>query len=295
MNGWRARVLLTAAASLNSANLVLAQAWVPPAGAGAVSIAYQAIENTGHRLTDGSVLKGYESVSRSILLDVDYAFTDRFSVSIGVPYVFAKYLGPEPSFSGLPVDECHCWNQGFQDVGATARYNVIDGPFALTPFLSFGIPSHDYNYFGEAVLGRNLNEMRLGVAAGQRLDPISPRLSVQGRYSYAIVERVLDFPNNRSNLSIEPAFQISRKLFARAILSWQRTHGGLRGTEFDTAEKFQQFDRLVRDNYFHAGAGLAYSLPRVDVFASYLHYVSGTDTHTGYAVTAGVSWPFQTH
>jgi len=39
--------------------------------------------------------------------------------------------------------------------------------------------------------------------------------------------------------------------------------------------------------------GVTVSLPRVDVFASYVTYVSGTDTHEGYAINAGVSWPFE--
>ncbi|HUP47968.1 MAG TPA: hypothetical protein VNA04_04175, partial [Thermoanaerobaculia bacterium] len=242
------------AAAFFTTTVALAQAWVPPAGTGAISVVYQTIENTGHRLTDGSLLEGYDSLSRGILFELDYAFTDRFSVSAGVPYIFAKYLGPEPSFSGLPLDECRCWNHGWQDFGATARYNVVSGPFAVTPFVSIGIPTHDYNYFGEAVLGRNLTELRVGLAAGQRLDMISPRFSVQQRYTYAFVERVLGLPNNRSNFSIEPAFLIGRKLFTRAILAWQRTHGGLRGTDFETAEQFEQFDRLVRDNNFQAGA-----------------------------------------
>lgn len=270
-----------------------AQAWVPPAGVGAVSFIYQTIDNTGHRLADGSVLEGYDSVSRGILLDIDYAVTDRFSISAGVPYIAAKYLGPEPSFFGLPIDDCLCWNHGWQDFYVTARYNLVNRAFALTPAVSFGVPTHDYSYFGEAVLGRNLNEMRIAVDAGQRLDAISPRLSVSGRYSYALVEEVLDLPNNRSNAAIESAFLITRRLSARVLFSWQRSHGGLRATEFDTDERLGQFDRLLRDNNFHASGGLAYSLTRVDVFLSYVQYVGGTDTHAGRAITAGMSWPFE--
>jgi hypothetical protein len=31
----------------------------------------------------------------------------------------------------------------------------------------------------------------------------------------------------------------------------------------------------------------------MDVFASYIAYVSGTDSHAGRALTLGVSWPFE--
>jgi hypothetical protein len=31
----------------------------------------------------------------------------------------------------------------------------------------------------------------------------------------------------------------------------------------------------------------------MDLFASYVGFVDGTDTHAGHALTAGVSWPFE--
>ena len=270
-----------------------AQAWVPPAHIGVVSVVYQTIDNTGHRLTDGSMLKGFDSASRGILVNLDYAVTDRFSFSLGVPYIGSKYIGPEPSLFGLPIDDCLCWNHAWQDFGATARYNVVNGPFALTPSVSFGIPSHNYDYFGEAVVGRNLNETRIAVDAGQRLDAISDRLSVSGSYSYAFVEKVLALPNNRSNIALETGILASRKISGRVSFLWQRSHGGLRSTEVVTDEQIHQFDRLLKDDSFHIAGGVTYSFPQFDVFANYAQYVSGTDTHAGHALSAGVSWPFE--
>jgi hypothetical protein len=239
------------------------------------------------------MLEGYDSASRGVLLNLDYAITDRFSFSVGVPYIASRYSGPEPSFFGLPIDNCFCWNRGWQDLTATARYNVVNGPFALTPSVSIGVPTHDYEYFGEAVLGRNLKEVRLAIDAGQRLDAISPRLSVSGRYAYAIVEKVLGLPNNRSNISLEAGFLATKNLATRLGFAWQRSHGGLRSTEVLTDEQLQQFDRLLKDNNFHVTGGVSYSLPKFDVFASYVAYAGGTDTHAGRAITAGISWPFE--
>ncbi len=227
-----------------------------------------------------------------MLLDVDYAITDRFSLAVGLPYIAAKYTGPLPSFAG-EVDECRCWHHGWQDFGATARYNLVNGAFALTPSVSFGVPSHDYAYFGEAVVGRNLKELRLVLDAGHRLDAISPRLSVQGRYSYAFVEKVLDLPNNRSNASLEAGVLLTRLLASRVVFSWQHSHGGLTSVEVDTPEEFEQYDRVLRDHNFHIGGGVAYSFPRIDLFMSYVQYVSGEDTHAGHVITAGFSWPFE--
>jgi hypothetical protein len=284
-----------------------AQAWVPPQGVGSVSFSYQRIGTSGHRRFNGLLDEGGQSVNMGLYVEGEYAFTDRFSVSAGLPYVFAKYTAtvpPRPPIPYLPGDQCHCWHGGWQDFGLTARYNVVGGAFALTPSVSVGVPSRNYTYVGEAVVGRNLKEVRIAVDAGQRLDAISSKLSVQGRYSYAFVERVIDIPNNRSNATVESSFLLTRKLATRGLLSWQRTHGGLSfGSrtsttlpfpgEVNTPERLAQHDRIMRDNYWHAGGGASYSFSRMDVFASYIAFVGGTDTHAGRAFTVGISWPFQ--
>jgi hypothetical protein len=282
-----------------------AQAWMPPAGVGSVSVSIQQIRNTGHLLTDGSRLDDGKSVDASIYIEAEYALTDRVSLSAGLPFVFAKYIGPGPTpFNFLPVDACHCWHGGWQDFAMTARYSVTKGWFGLAPSVSAGVPSHDYDFRGEASLGRNLKELRVAVDAGQRLDAISPRLSIQERYSYAFVERVLGIANNRSNATLEGTFLLTRRLPLRGLLSWQHTHGGLRfGSpppadvvfpgEVNTPDRLLQHDRLLRDNNWRAGAAAAYSFPLVDVFGSYIEYLRGTDSHAGRVVTVGVSWPFE--
>jgi hypothetical protein len=268
------------------------QAWPAPANVGAVSVVYQAVANTGHRLHDGSLLPGYESYSQSLLINVDFAVTDRFSFTAGIPYLASKYTGPEPSLFGLPIDECHCWNSGWQDFAGTARYTLVNDIVALTPSVSVGMPSHNYEYQGEAVLGLNLNELRVAIDAGHRFASV-PRLSVSGRYSYAFVENVVDLSVDRSNFAIEPSYAVTRKLAVSGVFAWRRTHGGLASNEFATEEQFLQYDRLIRDNSFHMGATVARTFRHFDLFGAYLHYVSGTDTHAGYAITTGVAWPFE--
>lgn len=299
------------AAFLAIANSATAQAWVPPQGSGSVSLSYQRIDNTGHFRTNGLLVERGQSLNMGLYIEGEYSLTNRLSVAAGLPYVFSKFTSlnpPAPPIPYFPWDQCHCWQSGWQDFGVTARYNVVhaaEGAFALTPSVSVGVPSHDYQFRGESVLGRDLKEVRIGVDVGQRLDVISPNFLVEGHYSYAFVERVIDIPNNRSNAGVETAYLLfHRKLAARGFASWQRTHGGLLfGSlppasllfpgEVNTPERLAQHDRLLRDNYFHAGGGFSYSFPRMDVFASYTAFVSGTDTHAGRALTLGVSWPFE--
>jgi hypothetical protein len=285
-----------------------AQAWVSPKGAGTISLMNQRLYNTGHRRIGGYLQEVGQSTNMALYIEGEYALTDRLSVSAGLPYVFAKYTAPKPPPSQIPFfpwDECHCWQSDWQDFGFTARYNVFNGAFALTPSVSFGVPSHDYQFRGEAVVGRNLKEVQFSVDVGRRLDSISENLSVQGRYSYAIVERPIDIANNRSNARWEAAYQLTRRLSTYGFISWQHTHGGLTfGSplpgaalpfpgEVNTDERKFQHDRIMRDNYSHVGGGASYGFQHFDVFGSYTAYVAGTDTHAGRALTAGISFPFE--
>ena len=291
-----ARILLTAVSMLVASATASAQAWVAPARVGGVNVIFQNVNHTGHLLTDGSNFPGFDSQSFGILIEFDYAFTDRFSISAGVPYVGAKYLGPEPGFFGVEIDDCFCWNHSFQDLGFTARYNLFNDAFALTPSVGYGVPTHDYPFIGEAVVGRNINELRLAIDSGLRLDAVSPRLSVSGRYSYAFVEEVLDMPIDRSNAYLSVGWVFAQRLAGGLDFYWQHSHGGLTNDEFFAGvpdEVFLQFDRILKDNSFHVGGSVAYSFERIDLFASYIAFVSGQDTHLGRSVTVGVGYPFQ--
>jgi hypothetical protein len=301
---------ISTALYLVAASHAKAQAWVPPGGEGSITFSYQRIDNTGHRRTNGFLVPHGLSLDMSLYLEAEYTFTNRFSLTAGMPYVFAKYTDPNPPvfpIPYLPVDQCHCWHSGWQDFGVTARYNLAGGAggaFALTPSVSIGAPSHDYNFRGESALGRDLKEVRIGIDAGRRLDVISSNLSVQGGYSYAIVEKVLNISTNRSNARLEGDYLVKKKLLMRGQVLWQRTHGGLRfGSptsadlpfpgDVNTPELLSEHDRLLRDNYWRVGGGLGYSFPRVDLFADYIAFVGGTYTHAGRALTISFSVPFR--
>jgi hypothetical protein len=297
-------VVLQAAVFCSLLDTASGQAWAPHKGEGSVNFAFQRISNLGHRLTDGKEVAG-TSTNMGLFVATDYAPTDRLSLSVGIPYVFGKWTDPDPPpFGLLPVDACRCWNSGFQDWSLTSRFNIANDNFALTPSVSVVLPSQNYDFRGEAALGRHLNEVRLAIDAGQRLGRISPKLFVQGSYSYAFVERPLDISVNRSNIFLEAGFFITERILLHATSQWQRTHGGLRAGslpptellfpgEVNTPERAYEHDRLLRDNYWHPGVTATYSFEKMDVFMNYVYYASGSDTHRGRAFSFGVSFPFQ--
>jgi len=301
----RLRLFTTIFAALVSApSVVAAQAFTPPQGVGSVTLAWQFVDNTGHRLSDGIALALGESVTTSALVEFDYGVTNRLSATVGIPYVFAKYTGSGPPLSGLAIDTCHCWSSEFQDLSLAVRYRLGNERWAVAPILKFERPSHDYPYVGEAVVGRNLREVQVGVATAVKLVDLLSRASVQGGYTYSFVEKpIQDVRIDRNNGFVEFGYALTRALFLRGDATWQRTNGGLRvGSptgdpfpfpgELNTPERYAQRDRLVRTNYWHAGGGLSFSVGPTDFFVAFTKYLSGTDTHNGQAYTLGSTWYF---
>lgn len=306
--GRRLRLLLGTAGAVSLAAVpapLAAQAFTAPKGTGSLTLAWQYVDNTGHRMSDGFLSARGESVTTSVLVEAEYAFTDRLSAGVGIPYVFARYTGDLPSFSRLPHDECKCWHSSFQDLAVMARYRLGGESWAVTPLVRLVLPSHDYRYEGEAVVGRNLNEAQVGALAGVRLGFV-PRTTVQAGYTYGVVESPLDgLSLDRSSGFIDLGHSVSRRLYVRAAAVWQRTHGGLRagsqtGIPFDFpgelapfgSERYAQRDRVLRSHWWQLGGGVAYSVGQTDVFASYSKYVWGRDAHNGQVVGAGVTWYF---
>lgn len=195
-----------------------AQAFTPPQGIGSFTLAVQTVDNTGHRLSDGFFLAFGQSATASVLGELEYGFTDRLAATVGLPYVFAKYTGAMPPPSQLPVDECACWHSSFQDVFFGIRYRLGNDTWAVTPAFRYEGPSHDYAYQGEAVVGRNLQEAQVGVLIGSRLVRFVPKMSIQGAYTYAFVEKALDtVKTDRSNGFFEVGYPVKRSVFLRGV------------------------------------------------------------------------------
>ena len=93
--------LLVAAIHGAAASNTFAQAWVPSAGEGTVTVSYQNYYNTGHydRSNPPRKTPNGATHAKSLLVDFNYGLTDNLAVSINLPFVSSKYVGPRPSTS----------------------------------------------------------------------------------------------------------------------------------------------------------------------------------------------------
>lgn len=304
---WRraAAIALIILAIVASARPSAAQAWAPRTREGDVTFVVQTIDHLGRVFKDVR-FDCCETTNVAVVVDAHYGLTDRWSFSLGLPYVFAKFWArdhpesppPPPWLTLTSVDECRCLHSSFQDVSFGAHYNLfkVRRSFSLMTSVTTGLPSHAYQYAGEAVVGFDLKELSLSADAGQRFDFILPGLSIDGRYAYTLVEQVLDFSHNRSNVGLDVGYTFPTRLAGHVILAWQRTHGGVRVDEIQdnlaAPALYTEFHRLLRDDYFHAGAGASYTWREWDMSFSFLKTISGDNTHDVhvYTVEAGRSF-----
>ena len=260
-----------------------------------MTFAWQWVDNTGHILTDGTFLPRGQSVTTSVLAEVDYGVTERFAATVGIPFIFARYTGGVPARSGLERDNCKCWNESFQDFSLTGRYRFGDEFWAVTPSVRVIMPSHGYAYQGEAVVGPKLRQMLFGMTGAWRLAPALPKASVEGGYTFALVQKPTpDTGANRSNVTMSFGYALTRSWYVHGGALYQKAHGGLTAFEIATAPPDQQAqaDRLLKMRYWHLTGGVTYSASFADLFFAVQPYVWGRDTHDGIAYTVGSTWYF---
>lgn len=279
---------LTTPASLH------AQPWALPRGEGSVSVIYQHTYVPDHLFSGGLRLDVGHIRTQSMAIDVDYGLTDRVSLSARLPFIAAKYSGPFPHthHSGRTVDDGR-YHAGLQDFRPDVRYNAMEFPVEVTPFVGLNVPSHDYEFFAHSAIGVRLREAQVGVHVGGVRAPFY----VQGRYAYGISERLIGRRRHRSNIDAEVGWFIKPTVRVFAFQLGQITHGGLEirpGLAGLTAEEIPHHDRLARANIVDVGGGVGVALTRsMDLTCGALRTVAGENIHPAqYAFSVGVSWSF---
>jgi hypothetical protein len=276
--------------------LVRGQAWLPPKGGGAVSLTLGHYAFDGHLAADGRKDPFGGTRAESMWVEGIYALTDRLALSAGLPFVTTKLTGSFPEGVALgPLDDGD-YHGDFQDVRLELAFSLLSGDLGFSPFVGLGVPSHEYEYVGEAVPGKGLREVVVGVAAGRSLSPFLPRVYLHARYAYALVEAVDEDVSklDRSNLDCELGYQVSSRLLTRLLARFQVTHGGLDLEDMrHHPDFFRAHDRAARTNYFNLGLGAAFSLgPSWDVYAIFIKTLSGENAHQSRSLSVGATYYF---
>jgi hypothetical protein len=254
-----------------------AQAWLPEQGTFSWSAVINNSLNKHHYGPDGSQVDIGHTRTHSVGFIASYALSDRWLVTAGIPFVRTRYEGPAPHRTRVDDGEFH---STFTDFRFSLHYQLFEQPFALAPYVTLVIPSHDYETLGHAAPGRGLEEAWIGFFAGKSVHRWIPRTYVQGRYTYAFVEKVAGVSHDRSNADLEIGHFVTPQWSIRALATWQETHGGIPVPIPPTDPLFPFHDQLAAESYLNLGGGVSRSLSeRMDLYGIYLRSVRGRNAH----------------
>jgi hypothetical protein len=290
-----ARILLGSVfiLQLGLATSVQAQAWLPLKGEGQITITYQNLYVKDHVDFEGKRFQSGPIRTHTVISSLEYGLTNKIALDAEITHVTSKFegfVGPVPHG---PVDT-GSYHPSFQDLRIGVRYNVRSSPLVVTPFVATVIPTHHYETRGHSAVGRRLHELLMGVNVGSDLEGIVPRSYVQGRYSYAIVERIEEFNLNRSNADWELGFFATDRVTLRFTGAWQRTYHGIKIPIDSNHPHFHEIhDRATKANFLKLGGGMSFSLTRsVDLHADFNNTARGQNTHAPRGLSLGISWRF---
>lgn len=274
------------------------QAWVPPNGEGEIALGYQNLFNQYHYNSDGSRHDYGHVRAIRVIQELDYGVTDKFAVSVSLPYGEGKYHGAFPHQKPIDNGDYH---GALQDFRVGFRYNIVKRPVQFTPFLAAVFPSHHYEHFGHSAVGVDMWEAQMGFSMGRNLEPVLPRAYFQLTYGYSITQRVLGIRPNRNRTDTEFGYFLTRRLSVQAIAASQIVPGGLNFPQdfplrTQTNVGWRHHDQTLAVNFLNMGGGIAYFVTRNwQVYSSLITSVWGQNGHalkTGFS--AGMGWTFRT-
>lgn len=258
-----------------------AQLYVPAKGQGTISATGQVVTDHYHLDWQGNDVDAGKIETHSLQLKFDYGLSDRFALSVAVPYLRKQYRGNRPHNDTLldppgkheghvhPEYDYEFLDDGrfhghWQDPAIALRYRWREAPVALTPFVSYAWPSHDYTFYAHAAPGTRQTRLAVGSFFGRRFAPPWQNTYLQGYYSYTFVEEVLDINVDYSTLNLELGYFFSERWAGRVHATYRKTHGGLdHPIDFrpvtDTDREFNH-DRIQRIDYLNLGLGGTYVL-----------------------------------
>jgi hypothetical protein len=274
-----------------------AQAWLPAAGEGYVSLSYLDMYTSDHLLSSGQAQDRGPAQINTITAGILYGITDRLAASAEVPYILSKFtltpgLAPNAHDLESKIDDGR-YHGTFQDFRGAVKYNLLHGPLMFTPSIEVVIPTHTYQTFGHSAPGKDLRELHVVGEIGRLLNPILPRAYFDLRYSYSFVQHLVGFDLDRHNVDLEVGYFVKSWLTVRGLGAVQKTVGGVESLVPPDSPYFPIHDRLERGHYSRTGGGFTIS-PRgnLDVWVLVVSTLSGKNIQAFTAPIFGVTWNF---
>ena len=279
------------------------QVSVPGKGRGELTLAVQNLFIDDHTNWLGQHGHPGTITTNTVYLHLDYGLTDKWAVSVGLPWRSSKFAGVAPHNPGT-LDDDHGqyfmddgnFHGGWQDWSLGVRYAWRTEPFLITPFLEFGTPARDYTTFAHAAVGTGQWRVEAGVNVGKQFSGRLRNLYFVGGVAYAWMQPV-DRRVNHATFTAELGWFITPTLSARLNIAKQKTYNGFDfPIDFPNQhdDHFFYHDQNLRNDYVNAGIGFDWQATEKDrFFFNQGRTLHGENTHlVKYSVTLGYSRAF---
>ncbi|MBT8078884.1 MAG: hypothetical protein KJO31_09895 [Gammaproteobacteria bacterium] len=276
---------------LRKAQLAIAMLAVLPAAAAQEHIAdlkhslrieYQYVRSGSIDFNDDQIDLGRTDTHVYILSGV-YSLNDRWKIFGSIPYVQKRHKGAlahDPNvdfFAYTPPDlrvvDDGAYHGDFQDIYVGTQFLAVDGPLSVSPYISFGTPMSDYPIYGNAIIGKQVWEVPVGVTIG--FTPYFSDWSFEADISYVFSEEVIGVNLDYWLLHAAARYYITPRFAPRVFLTQRIAPHALGWDDFredadwDTEAGFHH-DRLLRHAYLNGGIGIDYVVSdRYSISATY--------------------------
>ncbi len=276
-------------------------AWVNPAGSLGLSLDYT--YSSSDKIIDESVSDAapVDPVqNHNVALAAEYVPIEKLGIELTLPMTSARYSG-DPEEGGFPrhgrYDDGE-FHTTLTDLRLIARYMLVNGRFAVSPYLGVNYPIADYETVGYAGVGRGLRQLPIGVAVGNFF---TDELFVHANYEFTLSEKYdtgfeeTEVGQNRSDVNLLVGYFLFDQRFQVNLAGmYRKTHGGIAFTEAAMSESpvlFTFHDPLLSETFILAGGGAGYQITdTLRVNALVRVFVTGEMTRNLTMFGGGLSW-----
>lgn len=255
-----------------------------------------------------------ETDAHVLLLSGVYSLTDRWKIFGTLPYVQKRHQGmgvhnPNTDFfEYMPPDlrlvDDGDFHGGLQDLYGGIQYLALDGPFRVSPFISYGVPISDYPTYANAAIGKQLWELPVGVSL--EFTPYFSDWYFQADIAYVFSEELLGVDLDFWLMYFSASYYVTPRFAPRVFLTRRDAPNALDFPEdftddltFSTLEDFDnefwyRHDQTLKHNYVNAGIGFDYlASDRYEISATYYQTIDPEDVaEVDYAFTFALTRRF---
>jgi hypothetical protein len=279
-----------------------AQAWVGEKGSLDLSLDYNLAVSSKIIESDGGPdIPDAGVTSHTFMMGAEYVPLPKLAVNVAVPLTMLKFTGNAAIFThpaGGSYDD-GTTHTTLTDLRVGTRYQVLEELVAMSPHVAVSVPLADYETIGNAVGGRGLKALHLGLSVGRLL---TDQVYVHALYEFSFIEKydrtveTATHSQNRSDAQFTLGYKpgvLQDRLDVHVDANARFGHGGIRFIDYQMLSMNEQLyhDAILDEDILLIGGGLGYQISNsLSVSLAARFFVRGENTQNASVFGVGVGW-----